>query len=258
MRCEAFAVSEPASHCSRNEDSFLVDSDVGAFVVADGVGGMPGGETASCVAASAFVDELRRLEPAERVGEGALRGAVDAANAAVRSISAADPTLQGLATTLSAAVFQGARGKLVHVGDSRIYRVTPSRLEQLTRDHTLVAELVSKGELDPADVASHPLRHVLTRAVGARPAVDPQLDDVTLAPKEALILATDGLAKALSPELIHELMRKAAPGESETVCRALVREAVARHPGDDVTALVLCLGERDQYERLSDNRRIES
>lgn len=243
MRCEAYAFSEGASPCSPNEDSFLVDVDIGAFVVADGVGGRPGGETASQVAASAFVEELRGLEPAERLDERALRAAVDAANTAVRSISAADPALRGLATTLSAVVLCGARGKLVHVGDSRIYRVTPSRLERLTRDHTLVAELASQGALEAAEVARHPLRHMLTRAVGARPVVEPQLSEVTLAPKEALILASDGLEKGLSPGVIHELIRDAVAGDAENSCRRLVRAAASQDPGDDVTALVVCLSD---------------
>ncbi len=143
-----------------------------------------------------------------------------------------------MGTTLTAvAITSDVAVVVLHVGDSRLYRFRHGRLDQLTFDHTVVADLMRAGELSEGDARTHPHRHVLTRALGVGPAVDIDHAGVSCEPGDRLVLCTDGLFKALSPdELKGVLASEAEPLESAD---KLVVDAVERGAEDNVTAMIL-------------------
>ena len=127
---------------------------------------------------------------------------------------------------------------MVHIGDGRIYIFRNGRLEQLTKDQTLVAELVERGHLTLEAVPRFPLRNVLARAVGPQESVEPDIADLELTLHDWLLLATDGLAKALDTEQLRSLVESVATGSAENLCRKIMNAALAHEPSDNVTLAV--------------------
>ena len=147
----------------RNEDSFVLDPPL--FAVADGMGGAQAGEVASRLAAAAFREyhDADRLEPAERV-----EAIIQEANRRIYERARTDAEASGMGTTVTAAILTNGRVSIGHVGDSRAYRIRNGELEQLTEDHSLVADLMRSGRLTPEEADAHPQRSVITRALGNR------------------------------------------------------------------------------------------
>ncbi len=233
------SLSEKGPHHERNDDDVLGEPGYGIFVIADGMGGRPGGSQASRVAVRTFMDHLRRVNPAFLTDEGVLCKAVAAANKAVLAIAQAEPLMAGMGTTLSAAVIAAQGSRIVHVGDSRIYKFTGGRLEQLTEDHTVISELVANRMVTDAMAKQLSLDNVLSRAVGTRPHVDPDIYDLSLRPGEWLLLATDGLTKALPDAKLQALFAAHEKAGAHAVCQAMMQEALAASPLDNVTLGVL-------------------
>lgn len=236
MPLDAWAVSVRGPDHGENEDFVVLDAEAGVFVVADGLGGRPAGALASRAAAGAFARAWRGEPTDRRADEPDLAPAVTEAHRAVRRLAAADPALTGLGTTLSAAVVVGSEVRFAHVGDSRIYRFTGGRLHQLTRDHTLEAELCQG---DPAAAVAPHLRHLLTRAVGTQETVSPDLGCAELEPGEWLLLATDGLAKSLEPGRCERLLAGAARSSARQLCELLAGEAQRQGLEDDLTVMAV-------------------
>jgi protein phosphatase len=233
-----YTMSEHAG-LPHNDDCVLAEPGYGVFLVADGMGGRPGGAQASRVAARAFMDYLRRVNPSAIASPVALRQAVEAANAAVREVVRADARMAGMGTTLSAVILSETGGRIAHVGDSRIYRLSRGRLEQLTEDHTLVSELVARRMLSKTDAGGSPLGHILSRAIGTRPAVDPDIIDLDLGGDDWLLLCTDGFYKAVPADRVQALAASAAGSGAQAMCRDLVRAAFDAGPQDNVTLAVV-------------------
>jgi protein phosphatase len=217
-----------------NEDCVLAEPGYGVFLVADGMGGRPGAAQASRVAARAFMDYLRPYGSA-LAGPVALRKAVAAANKAVREVVLADPGMAGMGTTLAAVVLSEAGSRVVNVGDSRVYRFSRGCLEQLTEDHTLVSELMSHQIISDATAGTFGLDNVLSRAIGTRPTVEPDITDLNLGEDDWLLLCTDGFYKSLSADRIHDLLVVTAGEGAQARCRTLVQAALEAIPQDNVT-----------------------
>lgn len=221
-----------------NQDHLLVASPL--FAVADGMGGHAAGEVASQTA----VEALRAAwEGADAHDAAALAEAARAANRQVWEAAQADPDLHGMGTTLVAIALvhggDGGSGELavVNVGDSRAYRLRQGELEQLTEDHSLVAELVADGQLAADEAEFHPQRHVLTRALGVDP--DVPVDLLTVDPwrGDRLLLCSDGLIREVSDGQVASILRRLAdPSEA---ARELVREARMRGGSDNITVVVV-------------------
>jgi serine/threonine protein phosphatase PrpC len=235
---DCFAASVAGSETGSNEDSVLVDPDHGVFVVCDGLGGQPGGAQASRLAADAFAAHVRAARLRGALSRADLLEAVSVADNAVRSAGAQDACLSGSGTTLSAVVARGAHATLVHVGDSRIYSIKREGVFQLTRDQTLVAELVERGHLAASAAGRHPLRHVVTQVLGSARSLEPEIDDVSLEGVQWLILATDGLSNAITEHRLEELCRREGMSTAEQLCRSLIEAAVPESP-DDVSVAVV-------------------
>lgn len=212
-----------------NQDGVLVTDDL--FAVADGFG--QGGEMASQVALLTLSSEFS----ADRSIAGLLAACQDA-NRGVWRRANAQNDIATMGTTLTAVANTADIGVvMVHVGDSRLYRVRQGRLSQLTLDHTVVDDLVRAGELNERDAESHPHRQVLLRALGVAPVVDLDYGGVSLQPGDRLLLCTDGLFRTLSVDDIRAALRSGA--EAQRAADDLVSSAVCRSAEDNVTAVIL-------------------
>ena len=232
MRLGAFAsATDPGRKRRQNEDAFVVRPPL--FAIADGMGGARAGEIASALAAGALTDA-----PPDGGGESRVRELIREANRRVHQRASTDPSTSGMGTTMTVALVE-ADGRVTfgHVGDSRAYRLRNGRLEQLTDDHSLVAELVRRGELSAADAEVHPQRSVITRALGTDPDVD--IDAFTVEPEtgDIYLLCSDGLSDLVAGEGIEEILRTFR-NDLDAAARALVR-AANRSGGDDNITTVL-------------------
>ncbi len=217
-----------------NEDAILLDPSGALWVVADGMGGHGHGDLAADLVIEAFAG-LPHAGP----GRTLLAQGFDAADAAVRRRAAADG-LGAIGATVVAALVDGRRATLGWAGDSRGYRLRDGRLERLTRDHSLVQELVDGGELTEAEAEHHPQGHVVTRAVGAGDRADPSFAEADLAPGDVLLLCSDGLTRCVPEPGIAGIL--AAAPEPEAACRGLVEAALAAGAPDNVSAVVVRIG----------------
>jgi len=233
------ALTDKGPNADTNEDFVAAEPGYGLFAVADGMGGRPGGAQASRVAAQAFVDALCRADASARTDSSVLAAAVTAANASIRAIVAAEPVMEGMGTTLTAVVLSEGRGKIVHVGDSRLYRYSRRGFDQLTDDHTLAGDLIAKGFLSEDVAEQFPGGDVLTRAVGTRPTVQPDIYDLVLRQGDWLLLVTDGVYKVLSRDRLASLIRERQKGGAAVVAHAIMDAAVAAAPEDNLSLVVV-------------------
>jgi len=238
----AAGLSDVGLRRQSNEDCYALDRDLGLFLVADGMGGHSAGQVASELAAEAAVRVVRTLEGASAGLAEKLRYAVAGANREIYTAAESRPELAGMGTTLVALLSDGDRVALAHVGDSRAYLLRQDRIRQLTDDHSLVAEMVRRREIPESAAREHPHRHVLTRALGVRRAVEPDLAELTPAPGDTFVLCSDGLTGHVRDEEIAEFVR--SDPDPDAVCRKLVAEANARGGEDNVT-IVLVHCEKD-------------
>lgn len=230
----------------RNEDSFLVDNDLGLFVVADGMGGHAGGDVAAAIAIETVLGVVRnsratleeaRAEPVDMVP--VLWLAEDAARQASRAVyqrAKADPELDGMGCTLTVLLAVGDKAVMAHVGDSRLYLVREGRAVQLSDDHTLAQELVSIGLLPEREVPGHHLGHMLTRAIGIEEEVHVDVRVLDILPGDRFLLCSDGLSAYVDdPEWLASKMDGL---DSESVPDALIRFANESGGADNVTVVV--------------------
>jgi protein phosphatase len=212
-----------------NQDAFLATDRL--WAVADGVGGGPAGEMAAAIA----IDALGRGAAAARTAGDLSRLAQDAA-AGVYAAGRADPALTGMATTLTAALLTPDGLAVVHAGDTRLYRLRAGRLERLTEDHAFVDQLVRDGLLAPEQAATHPLRSMITRALGRDPDVDYDTALHAVEPGDVFLLCSDGLTKMVDDDVIAAIAAAAPSLEAATL--ELVRAANAAGGRDNVTVVL--------------------
>jgi len=240
MRLSSFAGTDVGRARSGNEDSYFCGRTV--FAVADGLGGHQGGEVASAAAVEplAALDGREFADPAEAADE--LTAAIREANAAILDRAGGDPGLWGMGTTVTAAALAGEHHlQLAHVGDSRAYLLRDGSLEQLTTDHTVVAELVRRGRLTPAQAAIHPERSILTRAVGLDPRIPVDTPDpLELQDGDQVLLCSDGLTEPVDDDQIAQLL--SAEPDGNAACQALIDAANAAGGPDNITVVLLRVG----------------
>lgn len=216
------------------------------MLVADGMGGIAGGEIASRLALSKLVElvvdtsdwvlSLERQRDISTVLER-MTERFWQIDSAVRSEADHDYTLQGMGTTLTVAAALGSNLIIGHVGDSRAYLLRGSLLKQLTTDHTLAQALIDAGVADADDPASRSMRHVLTAAVGSLgQEVDPQVQRFKLEHGDQLLLCTDGLTETVEDSTIAHVLHEAE--SSQSACQALVDLALAGGGSDNVTVVI--------------------
>jgi protein phosphatase len=233
---EQAALSDVGRQRHANEDSFVEAAPF--FAVADGMGGARAGEVASQIAAQAFHEEDGA---AEAEGEARLRHIAQAANRRIYELAQREESRRGMGTTLTAALVGDDQVSLGHVGDSRAYLLRDGVLEQLTRDHSLVAELERTGQIEPGEAEHHPQRSIITRALGPDPDVDVDTYTITGRPGDLFLLCSDGLTSMISDDEMASILRSAA-GLQEA-CEALVRSANQSGGKDNITVVLFRLGQ---------------
>lgn len=223
-----------------NEDNLHAEADHrhGVFIVADGMGGHAAGEVASAMAVEIVVREMAGIPDVAAPGVLARLGtAIVAANAAIHQRTRLEPEKQGMGTTVSALVLGEGRYVIGHVGDSRVYLLRQGVLRQLTTDHSWVQEQVDAGLLTPERARAHPYANVITRCVGANPAVEPDVLDGALQEGDLFLLASDGLTGMVDDPLLKRILEgRLGPGR---IVDALINEANRRGGVDNITAIVV-------------------
>lgn len=257
-----------------NEDACAASPLTGAFVVCDGMGGAAGGEVASHIAAETFLSHLSPNGTQPSRVQSRINLAVQAANSAVYEQSRKTPSLSGMGTTLVALFHSpvisrdeeyGTRKSprnhtnarlsdpptlwLVHVGDSRCYQLRRGQLKLLTRDHSLVEEQVRAGQITPEQAAESPMRNLITRAVGAQGAVEPEIHGHHPIVGDLYLLTSDGLTRELNDEDLSTILR-AVPADPDrrdlyVACKALVDLANQRGGGDNITVMLIAIQNPD-------------
>ncbi|MBS1871932.1 MAG: serine/threonine-protein phosphatase [Acidobacteria bacterium] len=231
---ESFGLTNPGCVRKNNEDYYILAPEVGLYVVADGMGGAQAGEHASKLAAETV---LETVLAADQLGSAVLLKAFEEANRQVLEAAHSDVSLEGMGTTL-VAVLDCAEGLLVaSVGDSRAYIYENDELLIITEDQTWVHEVGRRLGLDEATLKNHPMRHVLTMAIG----VSAQLRVHTYAlkplPGTQILLCSDGLHGVVGEDVIFEAL--STPGELEQKCSFLVDSARAAGGPDNITTILL-------------------
>jgi protein phosphatase len=224
----------------RNEDAYVVAPPL--FGVADGMGGAQAGELASGLAAGAM-----REANANGSGEQRISDLIQEANRRVHDRASTDASASGMGTTMTVALVE-PDGRVVfgHVGDSRAYVLRDNRLDQLTDDHSLVAELVRRGELSPAEAEVHPQRSVITRALGTDPDVDIDTFAVSPQPGDVFLICSDGLSSYVDGDEIERIMVQHRD-DLNAGAKALI-QAANRGGGDDNITAILFRVEEDGAE----------
>jgi PPM family protein phosphatase len=208
----------------------------GAFVVCDGMGGAAAGETASRMAVEQALTFLCEGEPSA----GQVEAAVRKANATVFTAAQRDWRLEGMGTTLVGLRLRAARAWVVHVGDSRCYLYRKGGLERLTRDHSLVEEQVRSGRMTREQARRSPMQNVITRAVGTRAEVAPEVREVALAHGDIFLLVSDGLTREVGDAAIEHMLREGAGGpDLAVVCQQLIAAANEHGGHDNITCLLV-------------------
>jgi len=233
-----------------NEDAFLVDDELGLWVVADGMGGQAAGEIASQQAVETVHGMVRQgLNGSRQVVPGAtdpqrtvnhervLESAVQGATYMVFGLAELDRTKSGMGTTLSAMLRVESQMLLAQVGDSRIYRVRDGEAEQLTEDHTLVNWQIQQGIITPEEARTSKQRNVITRAVGNHDYVQVDILRASVEPGDRFVLCSDGLHGYLKSQELPALME--LPGDEAV--QALIQLANDRGGKDNITCVIVCV-----------------
>ena len=237
-------MSDPGLKRDRNEDTLLLDETNGIVIVADGIGGRPAGHLASAEAARTVQEGLTSEGSSSGWGERMVE-AVQRANRNIWEAAREEPEHTGMGTTVTALAMQGDSGLWVvgHVGDSRAYLLRDGGLKRITRDHTVVQELVESGALTLAAAEGHPLSHLINRAVGTSDEVEPDVFDGSAQAGDIFLLCTDGLAGLMTDSELEDALEGLTSDGLEDATASLITEAHARGAPDNVTLGFLALEE---------------
>ena len=225
MRIQAFGLSDVGRKRGHNEDSYAVAPAAGLLVVADGMGGHAAGEVASKITVETICEffggqhdsaddtwpNLKATAHGARNQGERLVAAISRANERVLEAVRAEPRLKGMGTTVVTALFDDGVVSLAHVGDSRAYLFRNGRIRRLTDDHSWVHEQIAAGLITEEEARHHPLKNVVTRALGGGVAVIPDLIHVPLVAGDRYLLCSDGLTTVVEDEDIHALGGRGSP-----------------------------------------------
>ena len=243
------ARSDPGRVRENNEDTFRDAPEINLFVLSDGMGGHASGEMASRIAVDAVVDFCRAAEsdpslvpaagriPGSSEMSNRLTAAIRRANTAVREAAHQNPQSAGMGATLVAAQFDCARMCLAHVGDSRAYRFRSGRLEQLTQDHSFVAEQVRRGTMTQGEAEQSQLQNVLLRALGPEEELEVSVEEELLLEGDVILLCSDGLNREVSDAQIAAILEHAE--DAQTAADRLIEAANRAGGADNITVIVL-------------------
>lgn len=232
-----------------NEDSFAIEPELDLFVLSDGMGGQASGEIASRIAAETIIRfcqsaerEPTSLAQGERLSglcemSSRLATGIRRANSAIRNAALNQPERHGMGATVVAVRFEGSRMSLAHVGDSRAYRLRSGQIEQLTRDHSFVAEQLRQGMLTQEEAEQSQLQNVLLRALGQEPDVEVDVTEELVLDGDAILLCSDGLTREVPDEQIAAILQEAE--DAQAAADRLVDAANRAGGADNITVIVV-------------------
>lgn len=223
---------------SNNEDALLINEELGIAAVADGMGGAAAGELASSLFVKAVLDVISVKSPPSQENASHLsRQAVQLANRRIIAHTVENPADRGMGCTGELLVFFDHGFSLAHVGDSRTYLLRKQELKLLTRDHSFVQELISRGEMTVAEARAHPMRHVILRSVGQDGELEVDIIEGDIVPGDLFLLCSDGLTDMLDDSSIGEILRM--PLRLNEKAQKLV-DAAKNAGGRDNITVALC------------------
>lgn len=251
MKLAHFGLSDVGKKREKNEDSFLIDPDLGLFMVADGMGGHLGGEYASRMAVKTVREILKKLneDPEATLSVGQteryqpgdqLKCAIRIASQRIFREASRSSNLRGMGTTTVALYIRDDKGYLANVGDSRGYLIRTGEIRQLTVDHSLVTEQLHAGFITQEEVKNHKLKNIITRSVGFQDEVEIDLVVRDLEAGDSFLLCSDGLTNLVSD---REILKQAAKARTvqnpKAICEKLVGLANRRGGDDNITVLFI-------------------
>lgn len=247
MMYQFHAKTDPGRCRENNEDSVAFDDQALVAVLADGMGGYNAGEIASGMATAFIKAELSRwLSEAGANAQirdirRAMEICVDNANIAIYNSANANPSFAGMGTTLVLGVIKDGRLLVGHIGDSRCYRIRQGRMEQITKDHSLLQEQMDAGLITPEQAAGSPIKNLVTRALGVEQGVMLEVNEFSIEPSDVYLMCSDGLSDMVSDEVIVRI-----------ACEDLRLEPLAEHlilaanecgGRDNISVLLVAAGE---------------
>jgi serine/threonine protein phosphatase PrpC len=249
MQVQAFGLTHVGRQRQHNEDTFLVADEARLYLVADGMGGHAAGEIASRIAVDSISEFILHTKEDDgtwphaydenyRRTTNRLMAAVRLANTRVLEAMRKDARLRGMGTTVVACLADDTTMSVAHVGDSRAYLIRNGQLSRLTNDHSWVFEQVQAGMLTEAEAEKHPLRNVITRALGGALSVSPDAAEVEAHPGDVYLLCSDGLTGMVPEEEILRVVTDSS-GDIEKACQELIDTANERGGLDNVTAILV-------------------
>ena len=253
LKVESSALSDRGLNERRplNEDAYLHDRERSIFAVADGVGGAEAGEVASQTAIEVLDEAFRHQEDGADV-EDLMELAIQRANASIHQMAQEHAKFSMMATTIVALHLKNNIATFGHVGDSRLYRLTPDGvLHRETEDHSIVEEEVRAGRMTPEQAANHPSKNVISRALGAEQGVEVDMKTIEVEDGTEFLLCTDGITRHVSDNEIRQLL--VVSNSLDDVCNELKRRCYERGAEDNLTVVVVRVGERlNAGDRIGD------
>lgn len=236
----AWGVTDKGAIRTQNQDGYYLDipsEHLAVGVVCDGMGGAKAGNIASLIAVETFVETLQGMQGGEEAGPPAvLRQAAEAANSAVFHRACTDPDCRGMGTTMVAVLIVEQVAYLLNIGDSRAYHIDQNGITRLTRDHSVVEDMVARGDITPEEARTHPRKNLITRALGAEEQIRADLYERQLQSGDFLLLCSDGLSNIVTDqEILYEVIHGGEPSEC---CQRLLEITMSRGAPDNVTAVL--------------------
>jgi len=249
MKTRVFGLTDVGRRRESNQDSLLVAPERGLYAVADGMGGHAAGEVASHIAIEALSEVLRDVafltdHTDPQTAGTRLQGAFVEGNQRICDSVVTRGEWRGMGTTIVALVTLEDRAVIGHVGDSRAYLLRDGKLRRLTNDHSWVSEQVRMGLMTDEEAHRHPMRNIVTRALGNRPALDVDINESEAVPADIFLLCSDGLNSMLTDVEITETLQ-ANRQDPETACQKLVEAANAKGGEDNITVIVCLMADED-------------
>lgn len=225
-----------------NQDAYAVgefSDEVVWSVVCDGMGGAAGGNIASALAVKVISDKINasyRDNMSDASVKNMLDSALTAANIEVYDFAEAQPDLRGMGTTVVCAIVRDNQAYIAHAGDSRAYIINSGNIEQITTDHSMVQDLLSRGKITAQEAENHPNKNIITRAVGVDKSIKIDFAQIDMQDDDTLLLCTDGLSNYVSNDEILELM---SDGKHYAFADRLVQKANSNGGGDNITVVIV-------------------
>ena len=260
LTVEVAGKTDVGSVRKNNEDSLGWDQRLGVYVVCDGMGGAQAGEVASRMGVDLVLSYFREAKssgiypelgeiPADASPSGRhLWSAIQGANAAIYDAGQTVNSQHGMGTTIVAALFQDGLLTLAHAGDSRVYRLRDGAIEQLTQDHSLIAEQVRRGMISAEQAEQSDLQNIIIRALGSEERLEPEIQDLIALRGDLYLLATDGLTKLVKSDAIKSILESSR--SLDAACEDLIQAAKNKGGDDNITCLLLRVVEEHWYQRL--------